>query len=114
MWLPLLVLALAAPSVGHELDVLYVSGASEVRTARRAAMVGYLDERFATVRQAAHGAVTPALLDGIEVVVLDWHQTDGFDGEPLGPRASWSTPTVLLGSAGLLTAKKWEVLGGSG
>jgi hypothetical protein len=96
------------------LDVLYVAGKEPRYTARQAALRAFLDERFGEVRFAEHAKVTPAALAGIEVVVLDWHQGEDFDGLPLGARDEWTTPTVLLGSAGLLLAKKWEVLGGSG
>jgi hypothetical protein len=56
-----------------------------------------------------------------DVVVLDWPQGDHTGGfpmpkppSPLGPRDSWSTPTVLLGSAGHNLAAAWDVRGGSG
>jgi hypothetical protein len=98
----------------HALDVLYVAGTEPGYAARQAAMRAFLDERFGEVRVAEHGKVTPTALAGIEVVVLDWHQGEDFDESPLGPREQWTTPTLLLGSAGLLLAKKWEVLGGSG
>ena len=53
----------------------------------------------------------------IDVVVVDWSQreTSSVDAvSPLGDRKTWSTPTVLLGSAGHLFAAAWEVAGGYG
>jgi hypothetical protein len=54
-----------------------------------------------------------------DVVVLDWPQGSSTQDEwrrpsPLGDRAQWKTPTVLLGSAGLNLAVVWKVRGGSG
>ncbi len=103
-----------APARSQELDVLYVAGTEPRYVARQAALRTFLDERFGEVRFAEHGTVTSGALTGIEVVVLDWHQGEEFDESPLGPREQWTTPTVLLGSAGLRLAMKWEVLGGSG
>lgn len=104
----------AAAAQSDPLDILYVAEPQPQHAERRAAFVEFLDERFGTVRVVDHGEVDADALDGIEVVVLDWHQGDGSDADPLGPRASWTKPTVLVGSAGLLLAMKWEVLGGSG
>jgi len=52
-----------------------------------------------------------------DVVVLDWSQRDTSSKDaasPLGDRAAWSKPTVLLGSAGHLLASPWSIIGGSG
>jgi hypothetical protein len=52
-----------------------------------------------------------------DVVLLDWSQRDTEVEKavsPLGPRDRWSKPTVLLGSAGLLLATSWEIIGGAG
>ena len=53
-------------------------------------------------------------------MLLDWSQGD-VDlmqrktlKSPLGPRDNWSTPTVLLGSAGLLIAGPWQTNGSYG
>jgi hypothetical protein len=59
------------------------------------------------------------------VVVLDWTWQDWLDEEkastgsrpktPLGSRDTWSTPTVLLGNAGMLLADAWgDIVGGVG
>jgi hypothetical protein len=53
-------------------------------------------------------------------VLLDWSQSDVDLAKmaelesPLGPREKWNTPTVLLGSAGLLLAAPWELIGSYG
>ncbi len=52
-----------------------------------------------------------------DVVVIDWSQRETSSADavsPVGDREAWSTPTVLLGSAGHLLAAAWEVAGGSG
>lgn len=62
-----------------------------------------------------------------DVVMLDWHQRSLDDGtrdswpeqaarfpNPLGKRATWGTPTVLLGSAGLMVGHSWAVAGDRG
>jgi hypothetical protein len=54
--------------------------------------------------------------------VLDWRQTGELgkwrskEGKPspLGDRESWTTPVVLIGSAGLNLACAWAVKGGFG
>ena len=53
-------------------------------------------------------------------VLLDWSQSDvdlakmAEITSPLGPRDQWTKPTVLLGSAGLLLAGPWELIGSYG
>ena len=52
---------------------------------------------------------------GADVVVLDWPQGDPKPlRSPLGKRDDWTTPTVLIGSAGHCLAAPWQVRGGSG
>ena len=84
-----------------------------------------LASQFKEVKGYAHGTA-PAELAAHDVVVLDWQQNVealqkwGKDPAaaakacPLGARAEWRTPTVLLGSAGLNLACIWEVKGGFG
>jgi hypothetical protein len=123
-------LAAAAPAPAqdehearHPLQVVFVGDGEGVR---RDAYVGFLREHFARVTSVARESCKPADLRDADVVLLDWSQQDGViawmnDAEakekrecPLGPRADWETPTVLLGSAGLNVACAWDVRGGSG
>jgi hypothetical protein len=92
-----------------------VLGDDEARAERFAT---FLRERFADVAVEKHGA-DPKTFAGRDVVVVDWKQDvkaiqDKSVRSPLGARADWRTPTVLLGSAGLNLACAWEVLGGFG
>jgi hypothetical protein len=78
----------------------------------------FLRGRFADVQVERHG-VDPATLRTRDVVVLDWQQSvealqKGNMRCPLGVREEWTTPVVLIGSAGLMLACCWDVLGGFG
>jgi hypothetical protein len=87
---------------------------------RTKAYVAFLQQRFAAVEVFARDHDDPGKLQEADVVLLDWPQSDAARAErsrhfsPLGPRANWHTPTVLLGSAGLNLAGAWEVRGGFG
>ena len=51
------------------------------------------------------------------VSLLDWSQDESRVGDaksPFGKLEDWSKPTVLLGSAGLLLATQWQLIGGAG
>ncbi|MCB9879402.1 MAG: hypothetical protein H6835_17545 [Planctomycetes bacterium] len=95
-----------------------------VPAARALAFEQFFAQRFATVRRVGAEQIATADLADIDVVVLDWPQADGVSkwmGDrslpvvaPLGERALWRTPTVLLGSAGLNLAVAWDVRGGAG
>ena len=87
----------------------------------------FLAGHFARAEVADRDRLDPATVAAADVVVLDWSQSDvQADGRlefpypdrslksPLGPRASWTRPTVLIGSAGHLLAACWQVHGGSG
>ena len=79
----------------------------------------FLEEHFVFAMAQSHDAFAREVLvkQDIDVVVLDWSQreTNSKDAvSPLGDRETWSTPTVLLGSAGHLLSAAWEVAGGSG
>jgi hypothetical protein len=55
------------------------------------------------------------MLQGIDVVLLDWSQaTSSTYISPLGDLESWDKPMVLLGSAGLMLAGPWSIIGGAG
>jgi hypothetical protein len=98
-----------------QLSVLYVAEPGDARAARRAAFQDFLERRFESAMVSEHGALDPAAVAACDVVLLDWHQGgDEDEAPPLGLRDAWDKPCVLLGSAGLKIAMKWEVLGGSG
>jgi hypothetical protein len=77
----------------------------------------FLKKHFAQVRAADRAGFDPAMAQSADVVLLDWSQADpdARRGQsPLGSRANWSRPTVLLDSAGLLLAGPWQLIGGAG
>ena len=77
----------------------------------------FLKQHFPKVQPIALDGFQPPLAEDFDVVLLDWPQTGGLKREhrsPLGERASWHKPTVLLGSAGLNLAVVWKLKGGSG
>jgi hypothetical protein len=95
----------------------------------------FLEEHFSRAQAVSRESFKPAGAAGWDVVLLDWPQGktgitfDAASGAPpnfeqimekmlgpclLGPRESWSKPTVLLGSAGLNLALSWKIGGGSG
>ena len=109
------------------LRVLYLGNDPE----RTAAFEQFLAERFAFAATRMHDAFERKDLERVDVVLLDWSQREAFvprsdsalpgsfpfaviGDSPLGDRDTWTTPTVLLGSAGLLLAGFWEIAGGSG
>lgn len=86
-------------------------------TPRTKAFAELLEKHFAEVRVANRKDFDPASVAGVDVVLLDWSQQEAKfpkDPSPLGARASWKTPTVFLGSAGLLVAVQWQIIGGAG
>ena len=97
------------------LRVLYMGNAG---TPRAQAYLDFLRKHFedATALPRA-GFAGPGAAD---VVLLDWSQSDvdlakmAAITSPLGPRDQWRTPLVLLGSAGLLLAGPWELIGSYG
>ena len=109
----------------RSLRVLYVGNAG---TPRARAFARFLEGRFTLAGAADRERFDPRHADGADVVLLDWSQRDLKPPEPgtrpeawehglkspLGERARWTRPTVLLGSAGHLLAAAWEVHGGSG
>ena len=83
----------------------------------------FLQKHFQKVEFAARPKFDPKTARDFDVVLLDWSQDelDHSVGDPfeklesaLGPRDQWSTPTVLLGSAGLLQSGQWDIIGGAG
>lgn len=76
-------------------------------------------KHFESVRVIKRDDFRSADAKDADVVVLDWSQPERnvFKGKypsPLGTLEDWSTPLVLLGSAGLINAGPWEVVGGAG
>ncbi|SIO67223.1 hypothetical protein SAMN05444166_8285 [Singulisphaera sp. GP187] len=104
--------------------VLYVGNSG---TTRAQAHTKFLETHFAQVESADREAFDLTSASKADVVVLDWSQNDAqtigraefsrperIPKSPLGERAGWEKPTVLLGSAGHLLAAPWQVHGGSG
>ena len=128
-----LVLAIASPAIAADdaartrpLRVLYVGNTN---TDRGRSYARFLGETFALVAAAERKTFDPGSVGDVDVVVLDWSQSDidhrddvgkrasAWESNlrsPLGERSRWTRPTVLLGSAGHLLAAPWKVFGGSG
>jgi hypothetical protein len=115
--------AQAAAPTKQPLRILFLGDPASPRTTDFAAFLG---ERFTSVRTGDRWSWDRALLAEVDLVVLDWPQQDGISKwmlgkdrtvppkSPLGARAEWTRPTVLVGSAGLNTAWAWNVKGGWG
>ena len=77
----------------------------------------FLHQHVGKLETRMRSAFKPADAADFDVVVLDWPQgrEDLKDlKSPMGPRETWTRPTVLLGSAGLNLAVAWKLKGGSG
>jgi hypothetical protein len=116
-----IIVALAAGgSLAADLDKLKVLYLGDTDTPRAKHFEGFLRENVAQVKVIARTAFKQSDAEGFDVVLLDWPQSDSARDErksgssPLGARATWGKPTVLLGSAGLNLAGAWRVRGGSG
>jgi hypothetical protein len=108
---------LASPAAAGELRlplrVLYVGNDK----ARADAYTDLLQKYFAKVTVARRDGFDPSSARDADVVLLDWSQseTDVRKAQsPLGKSEDWTRPTVLLGSAGLLLAGQWQIIGGAG
>jgi hypothetical protein len=105
--------------VRHDLRILILAKAGSDRAEQYRA---FLAEHFETVVVADKNAFEPSQAAEFDIVLLDWrqdeidHQGGGFAAlkSPLGERAEWSKPTVLLGSAGLLLSAPWQTSGSYG
>ena len=120
-WICLLAVALAAFTQPQAtaveripFDVLYL--ARDGDEVRNSAFVQLFRARFRSCIVKQREDFKAEYLEGIEVVVLDWSQGErsGQAISPVGPLEEWSTPTVLLGSAGLLMAEAWQIIGDAG
>lgn len=114
----LIVLFTLPSSFGAEklpIRVLYLSRQNdELRTA---SFADFLSEKFASCKTASRIEFHDDLLDDVDVVLVDWSQSEQSSREydsPIGPLEKWTKPTVLLGSAGLLIAKPWNIIGNAG
>jgi hypothetical protein len=94
-----------------DLRVLYVGTPS---SPRGEAYIKFLAAHFRRAEAADRDGFDPEKANGFDVVLLDWPQSEREAKQPFGPRDSWAKPTVLLGSAGLLLARAWEVHGAIG
>jgi hypothetical protein len=97
------------------LSVLYLGRQGGDR--RSEEFVKFLSDKFARCNAAQRDEFRGQLLSGVDVVLLDWSQQERTASKyksPLGPLENWDTPTVLLGSAGLIIAGPWNVIGGAG
>lgn len=96
------------------LHLLYVGSA---KSSRGEAFAAFLKRHFAGAKVADRQGFDPAAARDADVVLFDWSQSDGDLAKtpvPLGRFEDWSKPTVLLNSAGLLVAGRWQVIGGAG
>ena len=96
------------------LSVLYVG---DTRSPRAGDYESFLKKYFRQVRVANREGFDPATAKSADVVLLDWSQSDADVRKaksPFGKLEDWNRPTVLLGSAGLLLAGQWQIIGGAG
>jgi hypothetical protein len=113
-------LLLAVTASAADLDKLKVLFLRDSGEARPQHFEGFLRENVVQVKVMPRTAFKQSDAEGFDVVLLDWPQSDTARDErktgrsPLGERATWAKPTVLLGSAGLNLAAAWKVRGGSG
>ncbi len=115
-----IVFALAGDSThAADLDKLKVLYLGDPATPRGKQFEEFLRPNLGRVQVASRTAFKPAEANEFDVVLLDWPQSGSdYKGRqflaPLGERADWTKPTVLVGSAGLNLAVAWKVRGGSG
>lgn len=97
------------------LRILYISRDND--PSRRDSFVLLLKEHFIHSSVVNRGDFKVSQAEGMDVVILDWSQREPRSASyasPLGRLENWSIPTMLLGSAGLLIAGPWQVIGGAG
>jgi hypothetical protein len=107
----------AASSAGEPLLALRVLYVGNSDSPRGREFASFLKQHFAQAESMARDKFDPAKTREFDVVLLDWSQSDGDLSKtksPLGNEKEWSKPTVLLGSAGLLVAGCWQLIGGAG
>lgn len=97
------------------LNVLYLGRSAQEQ--RTKAFVDFLSARFRQCTATKRDEFHSDLLKGVDVVLIDWAQDERVTKNypsPVGSLAEWRTPTVFLGSAGLIMAGPWQVIGGAG
>lgn len=112
----LLAAATSSSAWSKELSQLKVLFVGSERTPE---FVAFLRYNVAQVESRPRGQFRPADAAPFDVVLLDWPQGPETQDmsrlqSPIGPRAGWTKPTVLLGSAGLNLAVAWKLKGGTG
>lgn len=107
-------LLLAGPATSQDVLDLAVLYLGDPQTERASAFEAFLTKHFKTVRVEDRTSWDRTAAEDADVVVLDWPQKIPPTERPLGERETWTTPTVLLGSAGLNLAVIWDVRGGVG
>lgn len=99
----------------EKLKVLYVG--DPPTSVRAKQFTTFLQKNVGSIEAVSRKGFQPNQAGPFDVVLLDWPQSGDAEWKqkgPLGERAAWSKPTVLLGSAGLNLAVVWKVRGGSG
>ncbi len=119
--LPIILLALAwhpvraaAEETQQPLRVLYVGTEKKDRAAE---FEKFLRKHFSGVKVADRVGFNVAAADNVDVVVFDWSQSNSSlesTKGPFGRLEDWTRPTVLLNHAGLLVARRWQVIGDAG
>jgi hypothetical protein len=97
------------------LNVLYLARTNEPE--RTEAFSRFLSQRFRKCVVEKRIDFRSELLNDADVVVIDWSQGERVSNKaesPVGPLEEWDKPTVFLGSAGLLMAKAWNIIGDAG
>src|SRR5688500_9684817 len=100
-------LLVAVTSSAVDLDKLKILYLGDTTSPRAQHFDGFLRENVAHVKVMPRDGFKQSDAEGFDVVLLDWPQSDTARDErkkgfsPLGARATWTKPTVLLGSAGL-------------
>jgi hypothetical protein len=96
------------------LRVLYIGNG---KTPRPGHFTAFLKKHFKQVTVADREKFEAPMARSADVVLFDWSQSDSNMAKtpvPFGRLEDWSKPTVLLNSAGLLVAARWQLIGGSG
>lgn len=118
---------LAAADLKNLRIVYLTDGLRPGRSEAFSAWLTPLARSFTIVTYSRTKTPTAGELAQGDVVMLDWDQASLRDDtrdswpeqaarfpNPLGKRATWGTPTVLLGSAGLMVSHTWAVAGDRG
>ncbi|MBI3819375.1 MAG: hypothetical protein HY286_11830 [Planctomycetes bacterium] len=100
--------------------ILYIGDSGSPRAK---AFNEFLGETFSKVAVEDRANYKSGDADAFDVVLLDWPQTPMTPGaensfppkiSPIGNRANWNKPMVLLGSAGLMLSCVWGLKAGAG